>query len=181
MEICIGSTFSIFSEPFFYSLCFFCDIKSNLITLFICTLFGNVYLSHLWMDKANAISVSPAMTLIILVGLILIGIAFIITYVSQLQKKLRMQMSEYFNLINRMREGVLVLSLGRLSGEHQIDFCNKTVTKLLKSSESSEPTETVVKDKKGNENENHESNCELDIKDLSIARFLTTSLVKGTD
>lgn len=33
-----------------------------------------------------------------------------ILYVSSLQIRLRKQMNEYFNLINRMREGVLVLT-----------------------------------------------------------------------
>ena len=54
-------------------------------------------------------------------------IACIITYLVQLKTKIRLQMNEYFNLINRMREGVLVLSRDML----QIKFHNKTVEKLI--------------------------------------------------
>ena len=37
-------------------------------------------------------------------------------------------MSEYFNLINRMHEGVLILSSG-----FKVVFCNRTAHKVLKS------------------------------------------------
>ena len=54
-------------------------------------------------------------------------------FVTSLQKRLRKQMNEYFNLINRMREGVLVLTKD-LKGALEIQFCNKTVEKLFKAS-----------------------------------------------
>lgn len=75
------------------------------------------------------------MALIFLVGLIIIFLSCILTYVAQLQKKIRMQMSEYFNLINRMREGVLVLSIGQegeVKGKRIIEFCNRVVTKIFR-------------------------------------------------
>ena len=140
MEICIGSTFSIFFEPFFYSLCFFVDIKSNLLTLAVCTVVGNLVLTEIWMPDALQFELSPVMTLILLVGLILVFLSCILTYVVQLQKKIRMQMSEYFNLINRMREGVLILSKSddakNGSFSRYIEFYNKVVTKILRRSSS---------------------------------------------
>ena len=42
-------------------------------------------------------------------------------------------MSEYFNLINRMREGVLVLTQD-LKGAFKIQFSNKSVNKLFHAS-----------------------------------------------
>ena len=136
MEICIGSTFSIFFEPFFYSLCFFVDIKSNLFTLAVCTIVGNLILTDIWMPDDLQFQLSPVMALIFLVGLIIIFLSCILTYVAQLQKKLRMQMSEYFNLINRMREGVLVLSAKTASSEggatRMIEFCNRVVMKIFR-------------------------------------------------
>ena len=47
--------------------------------------------------------------ILLLVGLIILIVAFVMNYIVQLQQRLRQQMSEYFNLINRMREGVLIL------------------------------------------------------------------------
>ena len=54
----------------------------------------------------------------------------VIVYVTSLQKRLLQQMSEYFKLINRMREGVLVLTKD-LKGLFEIQFYNKTVKKLF--------------------------------------------------
>ena len=134
MEVCIGSTFSVFFEPFFYSLCFFIDIKSNLVTLVICTLVGNIFFNSIWLpeDLKVRFQYQPMIMLIFLVGLILIFLACILTYVSQLQKRLRMQMSEYFNLINRMREGVIVLS--REAEGRKIEFYNRIVQKIFRRS-----------------------------------------------
>ena len=84
MEICIGSTFSIFFEPFFYSLLFFVDIKSNLLTLVVCTIIGNIFLTEIWMSDDLQFELSPVMTLILLVGLILVFLSCILTYVAQL-------------------------------------------------------------------------------------------------
>ena len=134
MEVCIGSTFSVFFEPFFYSLCFFIDIKSNLVTLVICTLVSNIFFNSIWLpeDLKVRFQYQPMIMLIFLVGLILIFLACILTYVSQLQKRLRMQMSEYFNLINRMREGVIVLS--REAEGRKIEFYNRIVQKIFRRS-----------------------------------------------
>ena len=92
------------------------------------------------MNDALQFELSPVMTLILLVGLILVFLSCILTYVAQLQKKIRMQMSEYFNLINRMREGVLILSKSddakNGSSPRYIEFYNKVVTKILRRSNS---------------------------------------------
>ena len=83
-EVCMQTKFSIFFEPFFYSLCFFCDIKSNLVSLTFLTIFGNVYLSSLWMGMEDTIKarLSPVVSLILLVGIILFIVACSITYIS---------------------------------------------------------------------------------------------------
>ena len=47
--------------------------------------------------------------IVFVVILIIMIIAFIMNYIIHLQQRLRQQMIEYFNLINRMREGVLIL------------------------------------------------------------------------
>ena len=77
-------------------------------------------------------------------------------------------MTEYFNLINRMREGVLVLSLDHLSGARQIEFFNKVVGKLFKSASIDEDKFMT-------------GDHDVSIEDLGIARFLPSSLAKGND
>ena len=54
-----------------------------------------------------------------------------VTYVTNLHKKLRQQVNQYYNLINRMREGVLLLSKDA-SGAIKIKFCNITAHGILK-------------------------------------------------
>ena len=45
--------------------------------------------------------------------------AYVLSHVSWLQTRLRQQMTEYYNLINRMHEGVLVLVRERSGIEDQ--------------------------------------------------------------
>ena len=54
--------------------------------------------------------------------------ASILNHVTSLHMRLRFQVNEYFNLINRMREGVLVFVKAPLS---EIKFCNKATEKIF--------------------------------------------------
>ena len=44
----------------------------------------------------------------IIVGILIMIMAGLVNHISSLHKRLRIQVTEHFNLINRMREGVLV-------------------------------------------------------------------------
>ena len=67
---------------------------------------------------------------VILVILMLVGN---IAYISRLQKRLRQQMNEYFNLINRIHEGVLVIVRdSRDPVTSEIKFYNKSCLKIFK-------------------------------------------------
>ena len=86
--------------------------------------------------------------IIFVVGLIILIVAFVMNYIVQLQQRVRQQMSEYFNLINRMREGVLVLI--RNQGEAKdtdIKFFNKSFLKIFDALKR-EDTEIRVSDLK---------------------------------
>ena len=61
------------------------------------------------MDESLKFQLSRYFSIFIPVGLSIIGLQIILNYIAQIQKRLRLLMSEYFNLMNRMREGVLVL------------------------------------------------------------------------
>ena len=52
--------------------------------------------------------------------------AYLLSHISGLQTRLRRQMTEYYNLINRMHEGVLVLVRERSGNEDQ----PKTTTEI---------------------------------------------------
>ena len=65
--------------------------------------------------------------IIFTIGLMVVVMACLMTYIVQLQKRLRLQIYEYFNLINRMREGVLVLIRDKVSAKtKEIKFYNKS-------------------------------------------------------
>ena len=81
--------------------------------------------------------------------------ASILNHIASLHMRLRVQVSEYFNLINRMREGVLVFVKEPLS---EIKFCNKATEKIFDI--SSEKQESIT------------------VEALNQPRFLRSKLVK---
>ena len=62
------------------------------------------------------------------IGIMIMLMASILNHIASLHMRLRVQVNEYFNLINRMREGVLVFVNEPLS---EIKFCNKATEKIF--------------------------------------------------
>ena len=87
---------------------FICDLRIGMVTV-VTSGVAFVILRRVTFDLSLGFQVRQNFTIIFLVGLIILIIAFVMNYIVQLQQRLRQQMSEYFNLINRVREGVLVL------------------------------------------------------------------------
>ena len=49
---------------------------------------------------------------------------YIIAHYTELKISLSKNMSEYYNLINRLGEGVLILAKDSISMHYEISFCN---------------------------------------------------------
>ena len=75
-----------------------------------------------------------------LIGILVMLMASILNHIASLHMRLRVQVSEYFNLINRMREGVLVFVKEPLS---EIKFCNKATEKIFDISSEKQESITV--------------------------------------
>ena len=118
--------------PFFYSICFFCDVKSGLTTLVVTMLAGNIFLRNIMVKEELNQRVYRFLVNAFFLVILLLIMASAVTYVTNLHKKLRQQVNQYYNLINRMREGVLLLSKDA-SGAIIIKFCNTTAYGILKS------------------------------------------------
>ena len=82
----------------------------SLLILTVSTLLSTTILQNILLVDAVQVEITQAIFLQILVSLGIIIVACMFTYITQLHHKIRLQMSEYFNLINRMREGVLILT-----------------------------------------------------------------------
>ena len=110
-EACQDSDNVFLFLPFFYSICFFCDVKSGLFTLIVTMFAGNIFLRNILLEEELSQRVNRFFANTLFIVLLLLIMACAVTYVTNLHKKFRQQVSEYFNLINRMREGVLLLTL----------------------------------------------------------------------
>ena len=86
-------------------------------------------------------------------------VACIFTYIAMLQDKLRIQMNEYLNLINRMREGVFIISRDLKN----IMFRNSTIDKIFEHKSSEESTGGPT------------------IEDLNQTNFLPCTLYEGSN
>ena len=130
-EACQNSDNSFLFLPFFYSICFFCDVKSGLTTLVVTMLIGNIFLRNILLEEELSQRVSRFLTNTFFIVILLLIMACAVTYVTNLHKKLRQQVNQYYNLINRMSEGVLLLTKDA-SKTINIKFCNITAHGILK-------------------------------------------------
>ena len=98
------------------AILFICDAKIGLCTLILATAASNIGLYV----ATGEIMLSYLIQILLLVTIAAIIIIFtaVINYVSSLRTKLRMQVIEYQNLLNRMREGIIVFF--KLNNEFQI-------------------------------------------------------------
>ena len=87
---------------------YICDLRIGMATV-VTSGVTLLILKRVTLNKSLGFQMQQNFLIIFVVGLIILIIAFVLNYIVQLQQRLRLQMSEYFNLINRMREGVLVL------------------------------------------------------------------------
>ena len=105
-------------------------------------------------DQINFI-LSRISLLIFSISITIIIIGGMLNHVAEIHPLLRVQVNEYFNLINIMREGVLVLVR---EPNYEIRFCNKATRKIF------------------NKNDNDED--KLTIGDIHQPKFIRSKLVK---
>ena len=91
-------------------MCFFCDLRLSLVILVLTTA-GSTYFQILWHEgEENDRLIGSFFLSIVVISTVTLVLTKAILYVTNLQKRLRQQMNEYLNLVNRMREGVIVLT-----------------------------------------------------------------------
>ena len=52
VDVCSSHLYVVFLQPLASALFFACDVKMSLVTLLVTQLFGNLFLSNLWMEQA---------------------------------------------------------------------------------------------------------------------------------
>ena len=113
-----------------FIIAFYCDFKSTLIyaTFTICIL--SFYLRN-FNDLGPEYEYKPDMFRITGIWVVIISgttlIASCFTYLEELQIKLRSQVTEHNNLINYMKEGVLVIS----KDIKRVLFYNRTIRNIF--------------------------------------------------
>ena len=98
------------------AILFFCDLKIGIFALVLATAASHIGLYVTTGEEPDNILLQMFMLVTIMVTIILT--MAVINYISSLQTKLRMQVIEYNNLLNRMREGIIVFF--RLNNEFKI-------------------------------------------------------------
>ena len=106
-------------------------MKSGITTLVVTMLAGHIFLRNILIKEELSQRVNRFLANTLFIVILLLVMASAVTYVTNLHKKLRQQVNQYFNLINRMREGVLLLSKDA-AGAIKIKFCNTTAHGILK-------------------------------------------------
>ena len=91
------------------SIGFSVDVKSNLIALIITLIILDIFRTSLEHWEVNTGYVIEQVIVTFLSGLALVMYVTMMGHMTQLSKRLRIQMNEYFNLLNRMHEGIIVL------------------------------------------------------------------------
>ena len=115
-------------------------------------------------DGAIAGIIIKNMMFVIFLSIVTIVIIAILNHMSQLHTRLRIQVNEYFNLINRMREGVIVLLRGPAAADPEIKFWNKSAEKIFE---------------KTNSNTNETTTQILTVNDFSLPKFIPSKMVEG--
>ena len=112
---------------FFLAICFVCDARISLAILFVLSFIQTAIRDYV-LDLENGMMYLRYFVIYALIGILIMIMASILNHVASLHMRLRVQVNEYFNLINRMREGVLVFVNEPLS---EIKFCNKATEKIF--------------------------------------------------
>ena len=97
----------LFYVTFFNAICLMCDARLNLVILIVAACTQTV-LRDVVLDLDTGLANLSYFSIYTLIGIVIMVMASILNHVASLHMRLRIQINEYFNLINRMREGVLV-------------------------------------------------------------------------
>lgn len=112
----------VFILPTFIALNYYCDPRGLVIYLFVVVPVAGLILPTIWSYEPIAERAPRFLLFTLILNVALLTLAVLLTKMTKLQKRIDSQMTEYFNLINRMREGVLVLSQNPLSQIDEIAF-----------------------------------------------------------
>ena len=111
-------------------------------------------------DGAIAGIIMKNIMFVLFISIVSIVLIALLNHTTKLHTRLRIQVNEYFNLINRMREGVIVLLRGPTAADSEIKFCNKSAEKIFEKNSTSE-------------------NQTLTVKDFSLPKFIPSKMVEG--
>ena len=132
-ETCQVYQFQLIAFSTLIAVFFLCGIRVALVTLLI-TMFFIIVKDSMFTDNAVVgICLKYCAFSIPQVFLIMV-VSAIFNKLSYLQTRSRVQVNEYFNLINRMREGVIVLL--KRGPNSEIKFCNKSAEKIFDKNQS---------------------------------------------
>ena len=101
---------------------------------------------------------------VLFISIVSIVLIVLLNHTTKLHTRLRIQVNEYFNLINRMREGVIVLLRGPAAADSEIKFWNKSAEKIFE---------------KTNSNTNETTTQILTVNDFSLPKFIPSKMVEG--
>ena len=116
----------LFFLTFFFAVCLVCDARLSLVILFVAACVQTA-IRYYFLDLDSG-KYYRYFFVYSMIGILIMIMASILNHVASLHMRLRVQVNEYFNLINRMREGVLVFVNEPLS---EIKFCNKATEKIF--------------------------------------------------
>ena len=108
---------------------FVSDIRIAILVTFVSALTEIAKKSILFNDDSIGGIATKFVLMAVMISLVILVMAYIVNHVSQLQTRLLIQVNEYFSLINRMREGVIVFT--QESESTIIRFCNKSAEKIF--------------------------------------------------
>ena len=123
------------SVSLFLNVAFYVDIKSNLMAML-----ASYSLSYFWLrpntklyDLSSEIVLDSILALFFSLLTLVISAIFL-SHSTRLNKRIRIQMIEYLNLLNRVNEGVIVLTNETYeeTAVYEIEFCSQEAVKILR-------------------------------------------------
>ena len=143
--------FSYGCKTFCLGVFFYCDIKIGLLTLLIGGVVQiGIRILKEWGEVGSGDSAEMIVMILGAVCMVVLISASLLRHLAWLQKRLRLQMSEYSNLINRISEGVLVLvreyseSADQSNKTKEIKFSNKSSDKIFSVADNLQGSTTSI-------------------------------------
>jgi len=72
--------------------------------------FGNIAFGSLWIEEWVEKFLAPCIGVLILVGLLMVALAGVLMYISDLHTLMRLKTEDFKIIIDQVREGVIILN-----------------------------------------------------------------------